>query len=239
MSTERLAIVAGSGLDLLPLLDEPGPRHPFSAWGELPVSSVPGHEPVFAEGRCAGRPVVVQCGRLHTYEGLPFDTVVRTVDVLHDLGASAVLFTNAAGGLLPQMRPGDLVAADVLYPWRCTRLVLPELLRADFMLPGCDFTGAYAWMHGPCYETRAEIRALRSLGISTVGMSTAPEFMRCGHLGLAAAAVSCVTNNCTRPQLLTHTHVVQTAQRASARLCSVIRAGLAGLPPQRAADSTG
>ena len=231
MKTATLGIVAGSGIDLLPLLDAPGPRHHFSIWERLPESAVPGHAPFFVEGRCAGKRLVVQCGRLHVYEGLPPRTVVRTVDALHTLGVSAILFTNAAGGLLPQMRPGDLVAARALHAWPCAHTAPAGALHPDFVVPGCDFAGAYAWMHGPCYETRAEILALRRLGASTVGMSTAPEFLRCRELGIAAAAISCVTNNCTRPQRLTHQHVVATARQASRRLRAVIRAALETLPP--------
>ncbi len=227
MNHGALGIVAGSGLDLLPLLESQSRTHSFREWTQLPENTVEGHDPAFVEGRCAGRPVIVQCGRLHVYEGYPFETVARPVDLMRELGATAVLFTNAAGGLLPQMRPGDLVAASALRPWPCTRVALPGELKPDFIVPGCDFIGEYAWMHGPCYETRAEIRVLRATGASTVGMSTAPEFLRCKELGIAAGAVSCVTNNCTRPQVLSHDHVLRTAQRASARLCRVIQDALA------------
>ena len=208
------------------LLDEVFAERPFRAVPGLPQSAVPGHEGAFIHGRCAGTPVVLQCGRLHAYQGLAFEDVTRPVDVMHEYGVDRILFTNAAGGLWPKMRPGDLVTAAGVRPWRYGPFDLPATLDVDFRVAGCDFTGDYVWMHGPCYETRAEVAALQSLGAAVVGMSAAPELLRCRQLGIRAGLVSCVTNSCCTPQILTHDHVVATAQRASARLCEVIRAAL-------------
>lgn len=224
--TPAVAVVAGSGIDLRGLFDRVAEEIPFTAVPGLPPGGVPGHASVFLRGTAAGVPLVLQCGRLHAYEGLGFDTVTRTVDALRDLGARAVVFTNAVGGLLPELEPGDLVAADLVRAWRCARFPLPAEQTPDFVLPGADARGVYHWMHGPCYETRAEIAALRRLGAATVGMSTAPEMLRCGRIGLRAGLVSCVTNSCVRPQRLTHDHVVATARTASGKLERLLRDAL-------------
>jgi purine-nucleoside phosphorylase len=68
---------------------------------------------------------------------------------------------------------------------------------------------------------------LRALGSSAVGMSTAAEFLRARELGMRAAAVSCITNNCCAPGVLTHEHVLRTASAASARLCGLLRGAIA------------
>ncbi|KAJ1675730.1 Purine nucleoside phosphorylase [Spiromyces aspiralis] len=54
--------------------------------------------------------------------------------------------------------------------------------------------GVYGWIFGPSYETRAECRALRSLGCDVVGMSTAPEVVVAKHAGMDVLALSLVTN---------------------------------------------
>lgn len=218
----RIAVVAGSGLDLGGLLDTTERAVSFEEAG-VGQTGVTGHTGRFLLGACVGRPVVLQEGRRHVYEGLALEEVTATVDALHGFGVRAVVFTNAAGGLKPEMRAGDLVSATEIQPWPCRRVELPERLHPDFTIPGCDAAGAYMWVHGPCYETRAEIGLLQRLGGAMVGMSTAPEFVRCRALGMRAAAVSCITNNCCAPMHLTHEHVLQTAASASRRLTSLLR----------------
>ena len=217
-----IGIVSGSGLDLAGILDAVEEEVSFAAAG-VGETDVAGHEGRFLLGTCAGRPVVLQQGRRHVYEGLEFSEVTATVDALHGFGVETVIFSNAAGGLKPEMRAGDLVCATEIQPWPCRRLELPERLHPDFTVPGCDDTGTYMWVHGPCYETRAEIALLRKLGGAMVGMSTAPEFVRCRQLGMQAASVSCITNNCCAPMRLTHAHVLETAASASRRLTSLLR----------------
>jgi len=219
-----VAIVAGSGISLDPLLDSVEWRRPFSDFPGLPEVGVAGHRGCFTRGLCQGTPIIVQSGRLHFYEGLRYNEVIRTVDVLHALGAGAVLFTNAAGGLLRDMRPGALVAIDrvTTWPYAAWR-ERPETVSPSWILPGLSDCGTYIWVPGPNYETRAEIAALRVMGGVAVGMSTAPELFRAHALGMRTAVVSCITNNCCAPQVLTHEHVIETARRASESLIDLIR----------------
>lgn len=217
-----IGVVAGSGIDLLPLLDEVTREDPFPE----PRATAPGHPGRFIQGFCDGRPIVLQCGRRHAYEGFSFEETVRTVDLLRDYGVSGIFFTNAAGGLRARIRPGSLMAARRVMSWPYGRFSLPEAITPGWIVPGCDYCGAYLWMHGSCYETHAEIAALQRLGADAVGMSTAPELLRCQMLGIPAAAVSCITNVCAAPERLTHDHVIEVAAQASGRLCRLIRNAL-------------
>lgn len=236
-----VAVVAGSGLDLRPLLDSVDDERDFASVSGLPAARIAGHPGKFIVGRSEGVRVILQSGRLHLYEGLSFHDATAPVTALYEFGAHTVLFTNAAGGLFPDMQPGDLMAAESIRLWPHQSWDhRPDSLTLDLTPEGCAWRGAYHWVHGPCYETRAEVAALRALGSGAVGMSTAPEVARAQTLGLRTAAVSCITNNCCTPQVLTHEHVLRTAAAASARLCEVLRGAISRnfAPASRSAASS-
>ena len=226
--------MGGSGLNLDELFDQITQTIPFAAIPGLETSSLPGHPSTFTFGTCAKQPIIVQAGRRHFYEGLTYAEVTRTVDYLHENGVNRIVFTNAAGGLILGMRPGDLLAVEKVklaryHAWPET----PGVLFTDFTVPGCDFTGDLQWVHGPNYETPAEIAFFKSQRVSAVGMSTAPELQRCQERGIQAAIVSCITNTCSPPQSLTHTQVVAIATQTSAKLVALLRNAL----PQIASGS--
>jgi len=225
-----IAVVAGSGINLDTVLDATEEVVSFDQIDGLPTGAVAGHASRFLIGATAGRPVIVQCGRLHLYEGFDYSTVVRTVDYLHDRGVRAILFTNAAGGLLPGMSPGDLVAVERIRMWRYRRWdATPGILLTDFQVMGCPFAGTYQWVPGPAYETRAEIAAMQHSGAVAVGMSTAPEVMRCQELGIQTAVVACITNSCCKVEPLSHDRVLAAGRAASANLTRLLRAEIANL----------
>jgi len=218
-----VGVVSGSGINLRPLLDEVYGEYPFADALGVP-GSVVGHDGVFVFGRSGGVALVLQAGRLHLYEGHPPDRVAATVDRLYGFGVRELILTNAVGGLDPALRPGQLVRPTAVDTWPYRNHKFPENLGPDVAIPGCDAAGRYVWMHGPCYETRAEIRALQAMGAVIVGMSLPLELARCRELGIVTGVVCCVTNDCTRPgAVLTHEDVVATAARASTRLAEVLR----------------
>ena len=220
----RVGIVAGSGIELEPLLDEILQVRGLAEFESLPRPEVSGRSGRIVEGRCAGVPLVIQCGRLHFYDGFEYEQVTWPVEVLRGLGVRTVLFTNAAGGLAAHLTPGDLMAVADLALWPCRRWAgQPEALGVDYVLDTCDARGRYMWVHGPCYETPAEVTALHALEGEAVGMSTAPEVARCRELGMRSGAISCITNHCSAREVLTHEHVLEQARSASARLRGIIR----------------
>lgn len=213
-----LLLVSGSGLAVDMDGDARGPVAltdviPFSA------SGIVGHplelmllEPV------AGRRVLYQRGRLHAYQGFTPHQVVLTIRMAAKLGAKTLVMTNAAGGLLPEHRPGDLVAISDhlnltgMNPLYGTTLPpewgpqFPDMSRAyteDLRrrlhehaeaLDVDLLDGVYAGVAGPSYETPAEVRMLRQMGASVVGMSTVLEVIAARHMGLRSAVVSLVSN---------------------------------------------
>jgi len=228
-----IGIVAGSGITLTSLFDEINETRPFSDFTGLSSTTVEGHSSQFTIGTCGSCPVVLQSGRLHIYEGLSVQELTRTVDVMKNFGVQTLLLTNAVGGLHPKMTPGTLVAVNQfrLWPYRnwSEACAFPqcqislETLLPDYVPTYCDFTGVYQWMHGPSYETRAEIKALQRMGADVVGMSAAPEIVRCKQLGIRTGVISCITNACCEPHPLTHEEVIAVAHATSTRLMEIIR----------------
>lgn len=226
-SPPTIGIVAGSGIDLDALLDTKHKTTLFSDVANLCPTTVLGHQGRFIQGTSDETPIILQTGRLHLYEGYTYSEITRSVDTLHAMGASMIIFTNAAGGLRPEMQAGHLMAADSIELWPCNQWPEhPESITPTQVLKGCDSRGTYTWIHGPCYETQAEIHALQAIQSDAIGMSTAPEVARCNELGIESASITCITNNCCSPHTLTHEHVIKIAHQASQRIQAIIRAAL-------------
>ena len=231
----RAAVVLGSGLGGVTAGFEVVASVPYAEVPGLPPPTVAGHSGRLSVGTWAGVPAVVCSGRVHFYEGHPWDRVTRLVELVADLGVRTLLLTNAAGGIRRDLNPGDLMAITghlkLLGPaaWQDFTVrspYSPRLRELDPMLP----TGVYAALTGPCYETPAEIRALAAAGADAVGMSTAVEAEAAAARGLEVVGVSTITNKAAglgdRP--LSHGEVEQTAKLAVGRLAGLVGRLLAG-----------
>ena len=84
--------------------------------------------------------------------------------------------------------------------------------------------GIYAALHGPSYETPAEIRFLRAIGADAVGMSTAPEAIVARHMGIEVLGISCITNPAAGvlPEPLRHDEVMEVARRVRGEFSSLL-----------------
>jgi purine-nucleoside phosphorylase len=87
-------------------------------------------------------------------------------------------------------------------------------------------------LSGPAYETRAELRMLRTLGADAVGMSTVHELLVARHQGARVLGFSLITNKAT-PEMegeVTHEEVLEMGPIGAARLVSILRELMPGLP---------
>ena len=213
-----VAVILGSGLDIL-AREVAGARIvPYAAIPHFPVSTVEGHTSQVVFGRLQDKAVAVMRGRFHYYEGYSMLEVTFPVRVLRALGVTTLILTNAGGGLNPRFRVGDLMLIrDVINlmgdnPLRGPNdnrlgprfphmrdLFSPEMMRAARAVARKEGialrSGVYAGMSGPSYETAAEIRMLRRIGADAVGMSTVPEVLVARHAGIPnILGIACITN---------------------------------------------
>ncbi len=251
----RVAMILGSGLgSLADRIDKPT----SIAYGQLPHLTNPtamGHQGRFVCGTLAGVPVIAMQGRLHAYEGHSIDLVALPVRVMHALGASVLIVSNAAGGLNPHYRVGDVMVIDdhlnLMFRNPLVGANDPQLgprwpdmsapydrqlaEQAEAVARTNDFAchrGVYVGMLGPTYETRAEYRMARKLGGDVVGMSTVPEVIVAVQQGMRVLGLSTITNACS-PDMLGETsgeQVVAAASLASEKLQCIVEGVIAALP---------
>ncbi|MGO9178071.1 MAG: purine-nucleoside phosphorylase [Candidatus Limnocylindrales bacterium] len=244
----ELGIVLGSGLGGLAADLSDATAIPFGELPGWPAATAPGHAGRLVLGRLAGVPVAALQGRFHLYEGHPAGLVVQPVLLMRRLGAPAVLLTNAAGGVNPAYGPGTLMLIgdhlnltgvnplvgpndDALGP-RFPDMVdawdpaLRSLLRRAAAETGIAVEeGVYAQLVGPNFETPAEVRMLRTLGASAVGMSTVVEAVAARWAGLRVAGISLVTNAGAgvTGEPLTHEEVLAAGDAAGPRMLALVR----------------
>ena len=235
------AIVLGSGLgsfvDELDVCAAVG----FGEIAGLPVSAAPGHAGRMVCGTLGGARVIAAQGRVHLYEGWSAEEVAAPIRLFAGIGVRRVFLTNAAGALNENFAVGEwMVLTDHLNLTGVSPLTggpefcdmtevytasLRERMLAVAAAAGVPlFSGVYAGVPGPQYETPAEIRMLRTLGADAVGMSTVLEAIQARALGLEVAAVSCLTNWAAgitgRP--LDHAEVLDAGARAASRLAPIL-----------------
>lgn len=213
----ELAIVLGSCLG--PLADEIKDKMVVD-YEDIPNflrSTVDSHAGKLILGELNGRKVVCMSGRFHYYEGYDFEDLVAPIRVFKLLGASTVILTNAAGGVNPDYKPGDIMiikdhikqaGASPLrgrnieefgprffdmsnaYSKEYRKLVKDVGSKLGIHLK----EGVYYYTTGPQFETPAEIKAIRLLGGDAVGMSTVTETITAAHMGMKVIGLSLITN---------------------------------------------
>ncbi len=253
----EIGIVLGSGLGGLADAIEDAVHIPFSEVPGFPVATVIGHKGALVSGRLGGRQVIALAGRFHMYEGHSPQLAAFPVRVMHALGAQTYLASNAAGGIRSDLAAGDLMiiedhlnltgvnpltghveAGDERFPDMSAPYdaVLREELKAAAVKAGTAVKeGVYAWLPGPSFETRAEVRMLAGLGADAVGMSTVPEVIVARAIGMRVAAVSCIANaasGVTDAPVL-HTDVLEVTARAATGFQRLVREFAVGLSPAK------
>lgn len=249
-----VAVVLGSGLGAFAdgLADAVSIR--YEDLPQWPASKVIGHEGRLVVGASGGRRVAALAGRVHYYEGHDLQTVTFATRVVGALGVKTLILTNAAGGINVAFTKGALMLIDDhINLLGGNPLIGPNDERFGLRFPdmtevysarlravaveaaaavGVDLVhGTYVAVHGPSYETPAEIRFLRTIGADAVGMSTVPEAIVARHMGIEVLGISCITNMAAGvlPEPMRHEDVMETARRVRGQFIALLEAIIARL----------
>ena len=215
----RVGIILGTGLGGLARRIENAVEIPYDSIPGFAVSTVKSHAGQVIIGTLCGVPVMAMEGRFHVYEGYSLDVVTFPVRVIRAMGAGTLIVTNACGALNPMHNRGDLMVIDdhinlmgvnplvgpnddslgprfpdMVEPYSHEFGALAEQAALDNAIR--VKRGVYAAMTGPCLETRAEYRMLRTIGADAIGMSTVPEVIVAVHAGLKVLGLCVLTDLC-------------------------------------------
>jgi purine-nucleoside phosphorylase len=212
-------LVLGTGLHHIISLIDIIETIPYTSIPGFPVSTVEFHKGNLVYGKIDNHYLLIMQGRLHAYEGYSLQEIVFPVRVLRMLGIKQLFLSNAAGGINPGYKKGDLVIIedhinlqsgnpltgknldelggrfpDMSEPYNpaLSAAIMKQAEQLGIKLS----KGVYAAVNGPNLETKAEYRYLRVIGADLVGMSTVPEVIAASHMQLPCAAISVVTDEC-------------------------------------------
>lgn len=247
----KIGMILGSGLgsiaDSIESADTVGTEE-IPGW---PVSTVEGHAGRLVLGKLEGHAIIVLQGRAHYYEGHVISRIGLPLRVMHRLGVETLIVTNAAGAVNPDFIPGELMLITDhvnlmgmagVNPLRGPNLEefgprFPDMSQAydrGLMKIAREVArqeniplkeGVYICLAGPTYETPADLRFLRSIGVDAVGMSTVPEVLVARHGGTKVLGVSGISNkaNLDGETITTHEEVLAAGAVITPRLSALIR----------------
>jgi len=252
----QITLTLGSGLGALADDVQVDAVFPYSQIPGFLVSTVAGHAGQLLLGTLAGKKVAVMQGRFHYYEGYPMARVIFPVRVMHALGATSLIVTNAAGGLNPNFNPGDVMLItdhinamgnnpliglneDKIGPRfpDMTHTYAPDLRALALNVAKREEIplqqGVYVATSGPTFETPAERRHFRTIGGDAIGMSTVPEAIAARHAGMRILGMSAITNKATGDpdqQPDSHEEVLAMANVAGEKLVRLVRKVIEAMP---------
>ncbi|WP_315822196.1 purine-nucleoside phosphorylase [Paraflavitalea speifideaquila] len=246
--TPQAGIVLGSGLGNFASEMKVEKEIPYSDIPHFPVSTVEGHSGKLILGELAGRKIVAMAGRFHFYEGYTPGQVTYPIRAMKFLGIQQLLVSNAAGGVNPTFKVGDLMLItdhislaivnpllgknygdlgprfpDMSEPYSKELQKKAKAIAASLQLPLQE--GVYFGVTGPTFETRSEYKMIHLLGGDAVGMSTVQEVIIAVHMGLPVVAISIITDLGIRDEenVITHAEVLEAAAAAEPKLSAIFK----------------
>ncbi len=217
----------------------------------FPVSTVESHKGKLIFGTLGGKKIVAMQGRFHYYEGYSMQQVtfpVRVMSYKTGLGVKTLLISNAAGGMNPKFRRGDIMLItdhinllgdnpligpndeelgprfpDMSEPYSKKLITLAKEVASGMKINLQQ--GVFVAVAGPNMETRAEYRFLRNIGADVVGMSTVPENIVANHMGMDVLGFSIITDECFPDTLkpVTVAEVIAVAKKAEPKLTRIMK----------------
>jgi purine-nucleoside phosphorylase len=253
----RVGMILGSGLGPLAEKVEDAVIIPYGDIPAWPVSTVEGHQGRLVIGMLEGQAVLVMQGRAHYYEGYSMPQVGFPVRVMQRLGLEILIVTNAAGAVNPEFEPGEVMLITdhlnllgmagesplrgpnfdqigprfpdmgLAYDRELSELARQVAKENDIPM----HEGVYVCLAGPSFETPADLRFLKAIGVDAVGMSTVPEVTVARHGGMRALGLSTISNkaNLDGDTITSHEEVLAAGQIVLPRLTTIVEGVLASL----------
>lgn len=219
----------------------------------FPVSTVEGHKGKLIFGTLEGKKVIAMAGRFHFYEGYSSQAVTYPIRVMKFLGIQTLLLSNAAGGVNPDFKVGDIMIIndhisfgtanpligknedslgprfpDMTEPYSHKLIATAKAVAAANNISVKE--GVYFVVTGPTFETKAEYRMIYKLGADAVGMSTVQETIVAAHMGLPVYAMSVITDmGLGDHEKITHEEVLIAAKAAEPKLATIFKGIVASL----------
>ncbi|HEU0064140.1 MAG TPA: purine-nucleoside phosphorylase [Flavisolibacter sp.] len=251
---EKIGVILGSGLGNFVQEIKLRKEIDYEHIPHFPVSTVEGHHGKLIFGSIAGKNIIAMSGRFHYYEGYSPEEVIFPIRVLKFLGVQTLLISNAAGGVGPLLRVGDLMIINDHISFAIKNPLLgknDERLGPRFPDMSEPFKkhlikkarqiaekenievkeGIYFGVTGPTFETRAEYKMIHALGGDAVGMSTVQEVIAANHIGMDVFAMSVITDIGIREEenKITHEEVLQAASNAEPKFSTIFRELIASM----------
>jgi len=251
----KIGVVLGSGLGNFSAGIRIEQEIDYNDIPNFPVSTVEGHPGKLVFGYLAGKLIVAMAGRFHFYEGYSVEEVVFPIRVMKLLGVETLLISNAAGGVDPSFKVGDLMVIsdhisfatrnpllganfielgprfpDMSEPYSKQLIKKAERISDELDIP--LRSGVYFGVTGPTFETRAEYQLIRILGGDAVGMSTVQEVIAAVHMGMKVFAMSVITDIGIRDEenVITHEEVLLAAREAEPKLTAIFQRLIEQIP---------
>jgi purine-nucleoside phosphorylase len=244
----RHGIILGSGLGNLTGEMEIHQELPYHQIPNFPISTVKGHKGSLIFGNLGGKNIVALNGRFHYYEGYSMQEVTFPVRVMKFLGVETIIISNASGGMNANFEVGDLmIITDHIYlqpehPLRgrndeelgprfpnMNYAYNPEMVQKGLEIARVNnikcYTGVYAGLQGPTFETPAEYAMLYKIGADAVGMSTTPEVVVARHMNMEVFAISVISDMGYPPEKadhVSHEFVLKKASEAEPRMRKIV-----------------
>jgi purine-nucleoside phosphorylase len=247
----RIGIILGTGFGPVADMVQDPVNIPYEEINNWPLSTVLGHSGRLVAGQVEGQSVVIMKGRVHYYEGYNMAQVTLPIRVMQRMGIEILIVTNAAGAVNPDYEPGDLMLLtdhlnmigmagpnplrgpnlDELGPRfpDMSRVYDREISEIARKVAAEEkivlHEGVYVCLAGPSFETPADLRFLRAIGVDAVGMSTVPEVTVARHAGQRVLGVSGISNkaNLDGDTITTHEEVLEAGEVMVPKLISLIK----------------
>lgn len=241
-------LILGTGMTSATDIITTSKRVSFDEIPNFPNSNVRFHKGYLLGGKIGNRQVLCMEGRYHYYEGYSMREVCYPIYVLYKMGVRQLIITSAVGGIREDFINGDLVlvkdhinlcsvnpliglrdeSGGTIFPNMLDaydekgRRTLKEIaVRNNINLK----EGVLAYLPGPNFETKAELRCLSYMGADLIGWSMVPEVLMSRALNISTIGICCVSD-LSHPATAVPAdldEIVSICNEASGKLSTLIR----------------